>query len=274
MKTFTRLTLTLLATCMITSLGFAKDVDQTTAPAEPETQATLGIAVSPLPEALASHLPDVLSQDRGVLVSSVIEGSAADNAGIQRHDIVVRYNDQDIYSTEQLVKQVRNDQPGATVELEYIHAGKLHSATVTLGEETKRARLYKNDWPGLNSRLNTPWFSMRPSFKVDSQFNLDDSTQWQEFETLSVTKDVDGKYTVRIVYKDANGDSVGHEFTGTQNEVRDAIEADKNLPEDRKDQLLRTLDNGNGRSIGGFQFDVPQWNGFRRELFNWPNVDF
>ena len=38
--------------------------------------------------------------------------SPADMAGLKVHDEIVTYDKQDIYSTQQLVKLVRNNEPG------------------------------------------------------------------------------------------------------------------------------------------------------------------
>ena len=51
--------------------------------------------------------------------------------------------------------------------------------------------------------------------------------------------------------------------------VRDAIDADSDLPESRKNQLMRTLDDRGRQPL----IDMP-WERPQRELFHWPNVDF
>ena len=93
------------------------------------TEARLGIGVSPLPELLTSHLPDVIGKGRGVLVSEVVADSPAAKAGLQKHDVLVRYGDQDLYSPEQLVKRVRNDAPGNEVQIEYVRAGRAQAGS-------------------------------------------------------------------------------------------------------------------------------------------------
>lgn len=241
---------------------------------ESPTQARLGIAVTSLPEMLASHLPDVFEKGRGVLVSEVIPGSAADKAGIQRYDVLVRYDDQDLYSPEQLVKRIRNDQPGATIGLEYVRAGKLQAAKVTLDEEPEQERVYAENWPGLISRFNVPLSPLRPEFLTEAQDALGEGTEWTEFVSLSMTKQDDGTYVVRIVYNDREGTSIRRDFTGTRQEIRDAINDDNDLPESRKEQLLRTLDDRGRVSASEFDFQMPKWDSWRRELFDWPNIDF
>ena len=232
------------------------------------TEARLGIGVSPLPDVLKSHLPKVIDDGRGVLVSEVTPDSAADKAGLKTHDVLVRYGDQDLYSPEQLVKRVRNDAPGKVVEVQYVRAGELQTAKVTLGEQPLRKPIV-SDWSVLNDRFTIPWSPLRPEFWTEAQDAEGDGTEWTSFESLTVTKNEDDSYQVRIVYKDTSGNSIGKEFKGTRQEIRDAITADNDLPQSRKNQLLRSLDDRGQKDATRMP-----WDGFNRELFNWPNVDF
>ncbi|MEZ6081498.1 MAG: PDZ domain-containing protein [Pirellulaceae bacterium] len=56
---------------------------------------------------LTSHLPEVSGEGRGVLVADVMDDSPVAKAGLRKHDVLVRYDDQDLYSPEQLVKRVQ-----------------------------------------------------------------------------------------------------------------------------------------------------------------------
>lgn len=238
------------------------------------TQATLGIGVEPLPQVLTSHLPDVIGEGRGILVADVSDNSPAAKAGLRKHDVLVRYGDQDLYSPEQLVKRVRNDKPGSEVELEYVRAGKLHTVKVKLGEKPKVVPLEPN-WPGFNQQFDVPMIPYKPDFLTEKQDAIGEGTEWTHFESMSVTKGFDDKYTAKVKYKDDDGTSIDREYTGTRQEVRDAINDDKELPESQRDQLLRSLDD---RGEGEFRFPKlrlptgPFWMPWQRELFNWPDV--
>src|SRR5688572_7086568 len=67
------------------------------------TQAYCGIGVSPLDPVLSAHLPEVTEKGRGVVVSKIMKSSPAEQAGLKQYDILLMYNDQSIYSPEQLV---------------------------------------------------------------------------------------------------------------------------------------------------------------------------
>ena len=140
------------------------------------SEARLGIGVAPLPEVLTSHLPEVISDGRGVLVSEVMDGSAADKAGLKKFDVLVRYDDQDLYSPEQLVKRVRNNEPGQSVELQYVRAGKLLTVKATLGEQSKKEGIVAKR-PGLGAKLQVPWSPIRPEFWTEAHDRAGDGTE-------------------------------------------------------------------------------------------------
>lgn len=245
-------------------------------------QATLGIGVEPLPQVLTSHLPDVIGKGRGILVANVSENSPASKAGLRKYDVLVRYDDQDLYSPEQLVKRVRNDQPGSEVELEYVRAGKLHTVKVKLGEKPKVVPIEPNwpgfnQWPGITKQFDVPMIPYRPDFLTESNDASKEGTEWTHFESMSVMKGTDGKYTARVKYKGEDGTSIDREYTGTRQEVRDAIEDDKELPESQKNQLMRSLDDRGEIEFTFPKFQLPSgpsWMPWQGELFNWPDLTF
>jgi hypothetical protein len=266
------------AFCIISLLAFAlesgplqADESQANAQSVAEArEARLGIGVTPLPEVLKSHLSDVIGDGRGILVSEVFDGSPAKKAGIKKHDVLVRYGNQDLYSPEQLVKRVRNDAPGNTVELQFVRAGKQQTTTVELDQQAKKEPVFSQwNWPGFASRFNVPWSPLRPEYWTEAQDAEGDGTEWTSFESLTVNKNADGVFLVRITYKDTSGNSISKEFKGTRQEIRDAINTDSDLPESRKNQLIRTLDDRGRQPMPRMPWDAPQ-----RELFNWPNVNF
>ena len=73
-------------------------------------QAYLGVGVEAVPSALEKQLPTLNNQ--GVLIAEVAKDSPAQHAGLKPYDILVSYDDHQLYSPEQLVKLVQNDKPG------------------------------------------------------------------------------------------------------------------------------------------------------------------
>ncbi|MDX1927439.1 MAG: PDZ domain-containing protein [Pirellulaceae bacterium] len=262
--------LSLLCALLAGGQTLAEDSQQSALAASSTQDASLGIGVSPLPEVLKSHLPEVTDHGRGILISEVMAGSPAESAGLKKHDILVRYDDQDLYSPEQLVTRVRRDNPGNTVELQFVRAGKLQSTKVELGGQKKKLPVFSEwNWPGFVNRFDIPWAPLRPEYWMESQDVEGDATEWTSFESLTIQKVPGGQYIVRITYKDTSGNSISNEFKGTRQAIRDAINADNDLPETRKNLLLRTLHDGGQKPL-----DALSWERTPRALFNWPGVNF
>lgn len=255
----------------------AEDADKQTeskSATKPPMQAHLGIGVEPLPPILTSHLPEVIGKGRGILISEVTKSSPADKAGLQKNDVLIRYDDQDLYAPEQLVKRVKNDEPGSEVELEYVRAGKIASVKVTLGEKAQQDQI-KSDWPGFTRQFDVPMIPYRPDFLTEEDDLADVGTEWTQFQSMSVMKDASGKYKAKVKYKGENGEVIDREYTGTRQEVRDAIESDNELPDDQKQQLLRSLDDRGEPQFPNLQLPkFPNWGRWNSELFNWPNLSF
>ncbi len=75
----------------------------------------------PLPELLTKHLG--LEPDQGIRVENVSLGSPADEIGLERDDIIVRFQGQDVTSVDEFIIAIRQAGVGATVSLETIHLG-------------------------------------------------------------------------------------------------------------------------------------------------------
>ena len=74
-----------------------------------------------------------LSVSKGALVRDVSPGSGADSAGLKTGDVVVRFGNDDITSSDDLSAAVRKHQPGDKVEVTWMRGNQRQTATVTLG---------------------------------------------------------------------------------------------------------------------------------------------
>jgi hypothetical protein len=77
---------------------------------------------APLPDLLVKHLG--LSPDQGVRIMNVHNGSPADKAGLERDDIIIGFQGEDVRDYEKFVGAVRKAGAGTEVSLEIIHLGK------------------------------------------------------------------------------------------------------------------------------------------------------
>lgn len=73
----------------------------------------------------------------GTVISTVVEGSAADEAGMQVDDVVIGFDGVPINGFPDLVAQVRAHQPGETVDVLILRDGEEITITVTLGVNTE-----------------------------------------------------------------------------------------------------------------------------------------
>ncbi|VAW32880.1 HtrA protease/chaperone protein [hydrothermal vent metagenome] len=91
----------------------------------------LGVIIQPISQKLA----DVLSLDRpsGALVTSVNKDSAADKAGIQVQDVIVKFNGYDVETSSSLPPLVGSVQPGTKVKINIIRDGQSQIIKAVLG---------------------------------------------------------------------------------------------------------------------------------------------
>lgn len=97
-------------------------------PAEPVT--FLGLEVAPVDEALAAQLK--LPRDHGLVVRFVVPDSPAAAAGVQKHDVLTRLDDQLLIAPRQLSALVRARKEGDAIKLTYLRAGAEARANATL----------------------------------------------------------------------------------------------------------------------------------------------
>jgi membrane-associated protease RseP (regulator of RpoE activity) len=93
----------------------------------------LGVAVGGAPsEEVRAQLP--IAEGEGVTVSHVAPDSPAGKAGLQQHDILVRFDEQILVSPDQFRKLVKMKKPGDTVKLGFFRKGERNDIEVVLGE--------------------------------------------------------------------------------------------------------------------------------------------
>lgn len=97
----------------------------------------LGLEVVPVDEALAAQLK--LPPEHGLVVRFVMPDSPAAAAGLQKHDVLTRLDDQLLIAPRQLSALVRSRKSGDTVQLSYVRAGAVGRASATLTEREASA---------------------------------------------------------------------------------------------------------------------------------------
>ena len=98
--------------------------------------AVLGVGGVPVSQTLSEHLS--LPPGVGLAVHHVAPDSAAAQAGMRPHDILINFDGSPIGSQNDLKQAVLRNQPGNEVEVEYIQRGDQKIVKVVLGEHVVR----------------------------------------------------------------------------------------------------------------------------------------
>ncbi len=106
-------------------------------PSQETGKATLGVYIS---ELTADTLEQMgLPEDtEGVLVNSVIEDSAAEDAGIEEYDVITKIDDAEVSSVAELKAEIDSHLPGERVTLTVIRDGVTREFRLTLGNTLAR----------------------------------------------------------------------------------------------------------------------------------------
>ena len=92
----------------------------------------LGVYIQEVTPEIAEQFD--LTEAKGVLVGDVIEDSPAEEAGIKRGDIIVRVNDEEVNSPEELQDKIRSIEIGEKANVEVMREGKEITFVVKISE--------------------------------------------------------------------------------------------------------------------------------------------
>ncbi len=99
----------------------------------------LGVTIQDLTPELAESFD--LEERKGVLISDVMEGSAARKSGIQRGDIIVEMNDESIQTADELRNKVAMLKPGTEADIVVLRNGRKRTLQVELGRRPTEEEL-------------------------------------------------------------------------------------------------------------------------------------
>ncbi|RTZ73772.1 MAG: hypothetical protein DSZ00_05655 [Gammaproteobacteria bacterium] len=198
-------------------------------PATMSEPAWLGVAIGPVPQAVQAQLPDTIVDNQGLMVVRVVPGSPAEKGGIKQHDVLLTYNGEKLFAPSDLVKRVHNAKPGDKIKLEVIRHGKPVTVEVELESRQPPAHLRRPPSP---PPMQAPRGPGAP--QVESRV-------WESFQSLSVVKNPDGKYSAVVEFLDSDGNKKRFEYEGTRDEISTQVRKEKELPSALKRQLLDAL---------------------------------
>ena len=96
------------------------------------TRGQLGVLISDLTSDVADYFG--LDSTKGVVVNEVVEGSPAQNAGLEVGDIILKINGRDVEGMGQLRNYIASVEPGTTIDLVVNRKGNEKTLPVNIGE--------------------------------------------------------------------------------------------------------------------------------------------
>ena len=216
----------------------------------------LGVALSPIPDAVGANLLNVPA-GQGIMITHVDPGSPADKAGLSDYDILLTYGSQKLYSPRQLTALVQADPVGKQVAIDYVHQGKLAHTQATLGgrQTPSAAMRYRHPYSWFQDEPfampSVPWgpFGPMPHGRLPSprqgpgtgsMLPVPRSNVMEQFDSLSIQQN-NGTYQIEIAYLDKQGVKHSFRYEGKADEVKKLIKKDESLPDDKRQQLLDAL---------------------------------
>jgi len=91
----------------------------------------LGVTIQDITPELAKSFG--FKSSKGALVSSVAKGSPAENAGLRRGDVILRFNGKEIENTHTLSQLAAATAPNTQVKVDILRNGKSETITLTIG---------------------------------------------------------------------------------------------------------------------------------------------
>lgn len=113
--------------------NYAIDVAKKIIAGETVTHAYIGLTMQTVNAQNA--LSNSLSVSQGAYVTDVTSGSPADQAGIQKGDIIIAVNGEDITSADGMILNVRSHSIGETVAVTFMRGSEEKTVNVTLGSD-------------------------------------------------------------------------------------------------------------------------------------------
>jgi serine protease Do len=121
---------------------FMKYIDDPPVEESKKEEGYLGVLTQPLTDEFAEYWD--LPQDGGIVVSTVLQGSPADEAGLQSGDVIFQFNDMPVSAkldrdVLEFTEQVKDAGIGNEADIQYYRGGDTQTAHVVLAPRPKAA---------------------------------------------------------------------------------------------------------------------------------------
>ncbi len=240
-----------------------------------ESQALLGVYLdtTALPELLTKHLQ--LSPGQGVRIRNIQKNSPAEEAGLERDDIIIRIKDKDVYKYESVVFAVQESEVSEEIPIEIIHLG-----------EHKKLKIRLEAIEGEPEWKYPPEPEIEQSLSLGKVYTMSPEGSWVEILTDELPQGLDFNNLFREFYKTyyTKGNSI--KIEGNPNDedskiiIRDGDtkyettikEIDK-LPEKYRDAAEKAIKNAREkRDIEAFKYSPKPPADFNNFYFQQPNL--
>lgn len=183
------------------------------AQAQNRDQAWLGVSLQELNKDLRDAI-GVSRRVKGALITSVVDGSPADKAGLRSHDVITEIDNIRVTSVDQAIKAVRTSKPGSKVRVVVQRGDKERGINVRLGDlsdassgDRSRPRGLRNFFfDGDDDHDHAPHARNKHRDRHDHDdhegtvYYLEDDGSWTSSDgnEVWVDEDEDGRHVIRL----------------------------------------------------------------------------
>jgi serine protease Do len=119
-----------------------------------------------------------LKEARGVGIEKVMENSPAEKAGLQKGDVIIRFDGEEVKSSAKLTRMIGEVSPDQKAKLTILRGGEEREITVTMGKRQPFVfeRGQAIPYPDMPNMQNMPALPAMPTMPAmpDQEFKLDD----------------------------------------------------------------------------------------------------
>ena len=256
------LAVSLAAVLAVPVLGIAAEGGAPPAVApQTQTQAAggyLGVLLGPVPGSVRAQLGSLLPDGQGIMIRDVVADSPAAKAGLEPYDVIVGYNDQKLFSPDQLTHLVRAEAPDTAVTLNIVHNGAISQTRVTLGQAPAETAGYgkpERGMPMCHHRLHHHRHQHEGPYGMGMMPpGHPEARDWESFDSMSLKKLADGTFKAEIQFLGDDGKLVKKEFTGSRDAISKQLKSQRDLPRAERFQLLDALS-----TRDRFMMPPPEW---------------
>jgi serine protease Do len=171
------------------------------------TRGWLGVAIQDLSSDMAEYYE--IEQKQGVFVTDVFEGDPADQAGIQRKDIILELNGEKIKTTRQLTAMIAKIAVGESATVKILRDGKEKTVQVTIGKRPEERLAARGPQKERQEEFGISVSNLTP--EIAQRFNTDEADGVIVTQVESGSKGDNADVRVGDIIKEINRQPIKNE---------------------------------------------------------------